>query len=445
MKLTAISEFLKRSKIPVDIGDADEYKRVTIKIKHNGVSLRDVEIGKKIGTKKQFILKSGQFILSKIDARYGAFGIAPEEVDGAIITGNFWAYDVDFTKLNIDWFNQYTNSPAFYDLCERASTGITHRKYLNETFFLNYKIELPSVDEQLAQIEEIKKQKASFGQLTTQLETQLSLVKQLRQSFLSEAMQGKLICHSERSEESRETGQQLLARIKAEKAQLVKDKKLKKEKELPPINAQEIPFEIPEDWVWCRLGEICTKITDGFHNTPNKLSEGKIYISATHIREKGIKWSDCLYVSDRDHQELFRKAYPKKGEILITNRGAGCSTPVIIDIDEEFSFQNAALIGFNQQLVNNKYLFYFILKSRDEIMETFVNGGLQPMLSNIVLSKIPVSLPPLSEQNQIVAKLDELMQFCDDLENSIKESQLQNEQLLQQVLKEALEVREGVY
>ena len=138
MKLTKIGEFLKRSKIPLDILDDEHYNRVTIRINHNGVSLRDNELGKKIGTKKQFILKSGQFILSKIDARYGAFGIAPDEVEGSIITGNFWAYDVDKKKVNIEWFNQFTNSPVFYEVCERASSGITHRKYLDEKFFLNY-------------------------------------------------------------------------------------------------------------------------------------------------------------------------------------------------------------------------------------------------------------------------------------------------------------------
>src|SRR5690606_13779758 len=91
--------------------------------------------------------------------------------------------------------------------------------------------------------------------ITNELENQLSLVKQLRQSFLSEAMQGKL-CKYELAE-GEETGQQLLERIKAEKAQLIKEKKLKKEKELPEIKPEEIPFEIPKDWVWCRLGEIC--------------------------------------------------------------------------------------------------------------------------------------------------------------------------------------------
>ncbi len=276
-----------------------------------------------------------------------------------------------------------------------------------------------------------------FGtkEIVTELTHQLNLIKQLRQAFLRETMQGKLI----KSTNTKETGQQLLAKIKAEKAQLMAEKKLKKEKELAPISEDEIPFEIPEHWAWCRLGEICTKVTDGFHNTPKKLEEGKIYISATHIKDTGIKWDECLYVSEKDHLELYKKASPQRGEILITNRGAGCGTPAIIDIDDEFSFQNTALIGFNQSLINNKYVYNFILKSRDEIMEKFVNGGLQPMLSNVILKTVPFPLPPFHEQEQIVAKLEELMTFCDGLEQSIKESQGYNEMLLRQVLREALQ------
>lgn len=310
----------------------------------------------------------------------------------------------------------------------------TVRQALRFEDLCNIEISIPDYSEQQGLYNKLINSQKSSNILDAELKNQLELLKKLRQQLLQDAVQGKLVEQNKKDEPANE----FLKKIKAEKEKLIAEKKLKKEKKLPPIKPEEIPFEIPENWVWCRLGEICTKVTDGFHNTPKKLSEGKIYISATHIREDGIKWSDCLYVSEKDHKELFNKAYPKRGEILITNRGAGCSTPVIIDIDEEFSFQNAALIGFNQQLVSNKYLFYFILKSRDEIMKTFVNGGLQPMLSNVVLGTIPIPFPPLPEQNRIVQKLDQLMQYCNELEASIKQSESQNEKLLQQVLREAL-------
>ncbi len=438
MKLTKIGDFLKRSKIPIDILDNEEYKRVTIRINHNGVSLRDTEIGKKIGTKKQFILKAGQFIVSKIDARYGAFGIAPDEVDRAIITGNFWAYDVDFSKLNIEWFNQFTNSPDFYDLCERASAGITHRKYLNENFFLNYEIMLPSVEEQLIQIEKIKTQKASFGDLTSKLTYQLDLIKQLRQAFLREAMQGKLV-GSEPLEVGSETGHDLLAKIKAEKAKLIAEKKLKKEKELPHITEDEIPFEIPKHWAWCRLGEICQfnprnnaddNLDVGFCPMPLIYSDYKRNVDFEIRKWKSIK-SGFTHFANND--VVFGKITPcfQNSKAAIINNlpnGIGAGTTELY-----------VLRGFNG--VHSGYIYNFIKNPNFLIEgERLMRGvaGQQRVPREFVENSI-IPLPPLHEQEQIVAKLEELMEFCDGLEQSIKESQEYNEKLLQQVLREALQ------
>ena len=441
MKLTKIGDFLKRSKIPIDILDNEEYKRVTIRINHNGVSLRDTETGKKIGTKKQFILKSGQFIVSKIDARYGAFGIAPDEVDGAIITGNFWAYDVDFSKLNIEWFNQFTNSPDFYDLCERASAGITHRKYLNESFFLDYEIMLPSVEEQLIQIEKIKNQKISFGELTSELTHQLDLIKQLRQAFLREAMQGKL-CHAELVSASQETGHDLLAKIKAEKAQLIAEKKLKKEKELPPITEDEIPFEIPEHWAWCRLGEICS--IKGGKRVPNgykllKEPTPYIYIRVSDMKNGTISDNDLHYIDEYVYQGI--KQYTiGKDDIYMTIVGGTIGKCGLVPekFDNMNLTENAAKI--TPILVDKKFLWKCLDSPfcQSQFIDKTKQVGVQKMALNRFSSSL-IPLPPLHEQEQIVAKLEELMAFCDGLEQSIKESQGYNEQLLQQVLREALE------
>jgi type I restriction enzyme, S subunit len=268
---------------------------------------------------------------------------------------------------------------------------------------------------------------------------QLDLLNKLRQQILQDAVQGKLVPQ----DPNEEPASHLLEKIKADKEKLIREKKIKKEKPLPEIKPEEIPFEIPESWMWCRLGELCTKITDGFHHTPKKQESGKIYISATHIRDNLIKWSECQFIPEEDHNYLFKKTYPQKGEILITNRGAGCGTPAIIDIDEEFSFQNAALIGFNQVFTNNNYVCYFLIMSRKEIMDNFVNGGLQPMLSNVMLGTLPIPIPPISEQNRIVTKIEQLLKICDELEQTVKQNQKYTQELLQVALKEALEPKEN--
>lgn len=274
--------------------------------------------------------------------------------------------------------------------------------------------------------------------IADELAHQRTLVKTLRQQLLQEAVQGKLVKNGVYTEGVLESAHDLLKTIKAEKAQLIKDKKLKKEKDLPPIKAEEIPFEIPEGWVWCRLGEICMKITDGFHNTPPKVSEGFPYISATHVKPDNIDWEGCQYVAENFHRELFVKAYPTKGELLVVNIGAGCGTPAIIDVDYEFSFKNTAILKFNQEFIVNRLLYYYFLLRKDEIYLNLTKGGLQPFLSLKILNEIYFPLPPLAEQTRIVEKLDSLMQLCDNLDASIAASAVQNEQLLQQVLREAL-------
>ena len=439
MKLTKIGDFLRRSKIPIDILDDKEYKRVTIRINHNGVSLRDTEIGNKIGTKKQFILKNGQFIVSKIDARYGAFGIAPNEVDGAIITGNFWAYDVDFSKLNIEWFNQFTNSPDFYDLCERASSGITHRKYLNEAFFLNYEILLPSVDEQLEQIEQIKQKKISFGNLSSEFTNQLNLIKQLRQSFLREAMQGKLV--SNKTKDSK-TGAELLAEIQAEKEKLIKEKKIKKSKPLPPISEEEIPFEIPENWVWCRLGEISNIITSGSRDWSKYYSDnGANFVRSSEIRDNELDLKRCIKVKLPEKIEG-KRTLIQRGDLLTTITGGNVGKCAFVDsnIEESYVSQSVSLtkLTFIECV---KFIYYCFLSpiGTSEDLKKSIYGIGRPVLSLPQISALKVPLPPLEIQERIVSKLDELMQFCDHLENSVKKSQKLNEQLLQQVLREALQ------
>ncbi|MBS1488952.1 MAG: restriction endonuclease subunit S [Bacteroidetes bacterium] len=442
MRLTKIGEFLKRSKIPIDIEDDIEYNRVTIRINHNGVSLRDSEIGKKIGTKKQFILKSGQFIVSKIDARYGAFGIAPDEVEGAIITGNFWAYDVDKKKVNIEWFNQFTNSADFYDICERASSGITHRKYLDEKFFLNYEILLPNVDEQLIQIEKIKSQKNSFSELSTELTHQLTLVKKLRQQILQDAVQGKLVEQNKNDEPASE----LLKKIKAALRQAQGDKKGKKEKELPPIKPEEIPFEIPENWVWCRLGEIIYDTEGG--KSPNCLHEpakdnewGVIKTTAVqemYFLENENKVLPSNFIVSEQHKVI-------EGDILITRAGPKNRVGIVCCVEN--LTKNLILSDKTIRIKHSKKLLFskFIaLALNSPLIKPFIEQKMTGMADSQVnisqdnMKGFPIPLPPLLEQKRIVQKLDELMQYCHSLEASIKQSQGQNEKLLQQVLREAL-------
>ena len=166
-----IGEFLKRNKTAVTIEDDKTYKRATIKVRNGGIFLRDEEIGSKIGTKNQFLIFKGQFLLSKIDARNGAFGVVPEELDGGIITGNFWTFDVNYDIVNPHYLALLTTTKAFVDFCEQASNGTTNRHYLQEPLFLNIKVPVPSLAEQNKLVEEYNKQMIVADNLVQECQT----------------------------------------------------------------------------------------------------------------------------------------------------------------------------------------------------------------------------------------------------------------------------------
>lgn len=146
--MARIGSFLRRRKEAVDILDGVIYKRVTVSTKGGVISIRDQKNGKEIGTKKQFVIHEGQFLLSKIDARNGAYGVVPSIAEGAIITGNFWTYDVDYNLVNPLFLTLVTKTKQFLDFAEKCSNGTTNRHYLQENAFLQQLIPLPTVGEQ---------------------------------------------------------------------------------------------------------------------------------------------------------------------------------------------------------------------------------------------------------------------------------------------------------
>lgn len=155
--LVQIKEFLTRNKTAITVQDEITYQRVTIRVRNGGVIPRDEVKGTEIGTKKQFRVSAGQFILSKIDARNGAMGIIPENLDGAIVTQDFLAYDIDTTKINPQYLVLVSTTKQFLDFCQSCSSGTTNRQRVNEDKFLNIQIPLPPLAEQNKLVEEYHK------------------------------------------------------------------------------------------------------------------------------------------------------------------------------------------------------------------------------------------------------------------------------------------------
>lgn len=141
-----IGKILLRNRNQIEVQDNQEYNRVTIRLYNKGVKIRDTVKGSQIGVKRQTIVKPNLFILSKIDARNGAFGVVPDELDGAITTADFLSYEVNKEIVLPEFLNLFTATKEFVNLCESSSNGTTGRKRVSEPLFLKMQIPLPTLE-----------------------------------------------------------------------------------------------------------------------------------------------------------------------------------------------------------------------------------------------------------------------------------------------------------
>lgn len=271
--------------------------------------------------------------------------------------------------------------------------------------------------------------------LTTELNQQVGLVNKLRHQLLQDAVQGKLVEQNKKDQPASE----LLKKIKAEKQKLIAEKKLKKEKELPPIKPEEIPFEIPENWVWCRLNDICDAIIDCPHSTPHYIDNETGYygIDTNCINEKG-EITRLRSLSFESYQERIRRLVPKENDIVYAREGSiGLAT--FIPKDKNICLGQRVMLFRPSNAIAHLYLIYAVtdIGYKTRLLSKHRGMGAKHVNVKDIVESL-IALPPFAEQTRIVQKLDELMQYCNKLEASIKQSESQNENLLQQVLREAL-------
>ena len=234
----------------------------------------------------------------------------------------------------------------------------------------------------------------------------------MKKSFLQEAIKGNLV--EQRAEEG--IGEELYKLIQKEKKKLIKEGKIKKQKALDEIKEEEILFDIPKNWKWVRLGEIVLKLTDGAHHTPKYTSRGVPFVSVKDISSGKIDFSDCKYISKKEHEALFERCNPQRGDLLLTKVGT-TGIPVIVDTDEEFSlFVSVALLKLPIELLDIYFLKDLINSPLVQVQakeNTRGVGNKNWVMRDIRTTIIP--LPPLAEQKRIVEKLEELLPLCDEL------------------------------
>ena len=276
-------------------------------------------------------------------------------------------------------------------------------KHITKTNMEHLSFPLPPLSEQSRIAAKIAQLFALLRKVESSTQQYAKLQTLLKSKVLDLAMRGKLV----KQDPNDEPASELLKKIKAEKAELIKEKKIKKSKPLPPITDDEKPFDIPDSWEWVRLGEITKKITDGTHNPPPNAHLGKQIISAVNIKNGKIdfKLSD-RFVTNLQFEKEDKRTHIRRGDILFTIVGS-LGNAAIVETDKMFTAQRSVAI-INSDLPS-KYLYYSLIsKMFQEQIFNNAKGTTQKGIYLKKLSGLVLPLPPLKEQGRIVNKINKL-------------------------------------
>lgn len=302
---------------------------------------------------------------------------------------------------------------VYFTTSMKERAGGTATPIINRGLWDSLCIPLPPLAEQtriVAKIEEllpyIDRYAASYERLE-QVNTEFP--EDMKKSVLQYAIQGKLV--EQRAEEG--TGEELYQQIQTEKQRLIKEGKIKKEKPLPEVAEDEIPFDIPESWRWVRLSDLCKSISDGDHQPPPQVPNGIPFLVISNVSSGTIDFANTRYVPQDYFEALSAERIAERGDILFTVTGS-YGIPIKVNCDKAFCFQRH--IALLKLLIDWDYLFFALKSPAIKLQcDTIATGTAQKTVGLKSLRSIILPLPPLAEQKRIVAKLEELLPLCERL------------------------------
>ena len=159
--------------------------------------------------------------------------------------------------------------------------------------------------------------------------------------------------------------------------------------------------EFTGEWEKKKLGEVSFKITDGTHDTPKPTNEGIPFLTAIHIKDGFVDYENCYYLPKSEHDLIYKRCNPEKGDLLIVNIGAGTAACALNTVEYEFSLKNVALVKPNKEIIYPNFLEQIQRKNSAKIFIQLTSGGAQPFLSLNEIGKIKIMLPTLPEQTKI--------------------------------------------
>ena len=434
IKFIRLGKVIERNTEQISIDDNQTYKQVTVRLWCKGVQLRNEVKGHEIKSAKRFIVKPNQFIISKIDARNGASGLIPEELNGAVITGDFLSFNCKEDLILPEYLYWLSKTNWFIEQCVKASSGTTNRVRLNDKKFMEIEIPLPNIEQQKEVIRKINGVVGTINEIESELIQQNELAIELEKAILYQAIQGQIVEQDPNDEPALE----LLKKLQLEKERQIREKIIKKEKKSYPIS--EIPYELPKGWEWVRINQIGELSRGKSKHRPRndeRLYKDGIYPfvqTGDVARSNGLIETYSNMYNDVGLQQS--RLWPK-GTLCITI-AANIADTGILNFDACFPDSVVGFIPF-KPIQSAEYLQYFFMVAKDDLIK-YAPSTAQKNINLEILNNLVIPLPPLNEMLRIISTVKSLMVKCERLKVYI-ESNLKNcELLLQKTLQEVLQL-----
>ena len=301
----------------------------------------------------------------------------------------------------------------FYRKHIRDLSQGTNINNVKESYITEFVIPFPPLTEQkriVAKIEALLPYVDRYATAYEKLEQfNAKFPEDMKESVLQYAIQGKLV--EQRPEEG--TGEELYRQIQTEKKRLIKEGKIKKEKPLTEIAEDEIPFDIPESWKWCRLSDVID-VRDGTHDSPKYVPVGIPLVTSKNLVNGVIDYGNVKYITQEDADKINVRSMVDDDDILFAMIGS-IGNPVLVKKDREFCIKNMALFKrFANTDISMRYVYWFLFYAQYKLKKE-ASGGVQSFISLSRFREYLIPLPPVAEQNRIVAKLEEILPLCERL------------------------------
>lgn len=394
---------------------------------------------KKFKELEGFQVSPGDFLVS-CSGTLGKVTRIPQNAAPGVINQALLRLRIDERKIDPVFFLHLFRSEWVQGKFVSGAKGVAIKNFAGVKELKQIEVPLFSIEQQKKISEKIESLFAEIDSGTQELQSAKQKLELYKQSVLNSAIQGKLVPQDAKDEPVLK----LLERIRAEKEKLIKEKKLKREKPLPPIDPNEVPFELPKEWEWVRFGELCELINgDRSKNYPNRdeyVQEGIPWINTGHIEPDGSLSLERMHHITRKKFDSLRSGKISKGDLVYCLRGATLGKTAFVEPFEEGAVASSLVIIRPNRLVNRKYI-YFLLTGPygKELIGNFDNGSAQPNLSADSLKNYPVPLPPYSEQLKIAEGIALALDDFSKMISSFEKQLLGTQALKQSILKSAFE------